>query len=94
MILKFGLKVIPYTYTLFILNKFHSKMALLCEGTKKIQQKGFSTYAELAFFSRTSQGHNALPRPGLEPESSDSEPSALTTGLLDKAVVLACPRYS
>ena len=32
------------------------------------------------FFSRTSQGHNALPRPGLEPGSSDSEPSALTTG--------------
>ena len=46
------------------------------------------------FFSRTSQGHNALPRPGLEPGSSDSEPSALTTGLLDKAVALACPRYS
>ena len=46
------------------------------------------------FFSRTSQGHNALPRPGLEPRSSDSEPSALTTGLLDKAVALACPRYS
>ena len=46
------------------------------------------------FFSCTSQGHNALPRPGLEPESSDSEPSALTTGLLDKAVALACPRYS
>ena len=32
------------------------------------------------FFSRTSQGHNALPRPGLELGSSDSEPSALTTG--------------
>ena len=32
------------------------------------------------FFSRTSQGHNALPWPGLEPGSSDSEPSALTTG--------------
>ena len=31
------------------------------------------------FFSRTSQGHNAVPRPGLEPGSSDSEPSALTT---------------
>ena len=30
-----------------------------------------------------SQGHNALPRPGLEPGSSDSEPSALTTGPLD-----------
>ena len=42
------------------------------------------------FFSRTSQGHNALPRPGLEPRSSNSEPSALTTGLLDKA----CPQYS
>ena len=39
------------------------------------------------FFSRTSQGHN-------EPGSSDSEPSALTIGLLDKAVALACPRYS
>ena len=36
---------------------------------------------ELAFFfSCTSQGHNALPRPGLEPRLSDSEPSALTTG--------------
>ena len=45
-------------------------------------------------FFRTSQGHNALPQPGLEPESSDSEPSALTTGLLDKVVALACPRYS
>ena len=38
------------------------------------------------FFSRTSQGHNALSRPGLEPGSSDSEPSALTTRLLNKAV--------
>ena len=46
------------------------------------------------FFSRTSQGHNALPGPGLEPGSSDSEPSALTTGLLNKAVALARPRYS
>ena len=46
------------------------------------------------FFSRTSRGHNALPRLGLEPGLSDSEPSALTTGLLDKAVALACPRYS
>ena len=46
------------------------------------------------FFSRTSQGHNALPWPGLGPGSSASEPSALTTGLLDKAVALACPRYS
>ena len=35
------------------------------------------------FFSRTSQGHNALPRPGLEHGSSAAEPSALTTGLLD-----------
>ena len=41
-----------------------------------------------------SQGYNALPWPGLEPGSSDSEPSALTTGLLNKAVALACPRYS
>ena len=31
-------------------------------------------------FFCTSQGHNALPQPGLEPGSSDSEPSALTTG--------------
>ena len=46
------------------------------------------------FFSRTSRGHNALPRLGLEPGLSDSEPSALTTGLLDKAVALAYPRYS
>ena len=29
---------------------------------------------------------NVLPRPGLEPGSSDSEPSALTTGLLNKAI--------
>ena len=49
---------------------------------------------ELAFFSRTSQGQNALPRPGLEPGSSDSKPSALTTGLPNKAVALMCPRYS
>ena len=41
-----------------------------------------------------SQGHDAFPRPGLEPRSTDSESSALTTGLLDKAVALACPRYS
>ena len=33
------------------------------------------------------------PYPG-KPGSSDSEPSALTTGLLEKAVALACPRYS
>ena len=46
------------------------------------------------FFPGTSQGHNALPRLALEPGSSDSEPSALTTGLLNKAVALACPRYS
>ena len=30
--------------------------------------------------------HTSLPRPGLEPGSSDSEPSALTTGLLNKAI--------
>ena len=41
-----------------------------------------------------SQGHNALPRPEIEPRLSDSEPSALTTGLLDKAVALACLWYS
>ena len=46
------------------------------------------------FFSCTSQGHNALPRPGLKPGSSDSEPNALTTALLDKAVALACPWFS
>ena len=46
------------------------------------------------FFFRTSRGHNALPRLGLEPGLSDSKPSALTTGLLDKAVALAYPRYS
>ena len=44
------------------------------------------------FFSRTSQGHNTLSRLGLEPGPSDSEPSALTTRLLNKAVALACPR--
>ena len=54
-----------------------------------------SLKAELAFFfSRTSQGQNALPRPGLEPGSSDSKPSALTIGLPNKAVALMCPRYS
>ena len=37
--------------------------------------------------------HN-LSQPRLEPGSSDSEPSALTTGLLNKAVALACPRYT
>ena len=50
--------------------------------------------ARIFFYSRTTKGHNALPRPGLEPGSSDSEPSALTTGLQDKTVALACPRYS
>ena len=52
------------------------------------------SWARTQSFSRTSQGHNALPRPGLEPGLSDSEPSALTTGLLDKVVALACPRYN
>ena len=51
----------------------------------------FSQAQKLAFFF---PAHNALPRPGLEPGSSESEPSALTTELLDKAVTLACPRYS
>ena len=46
------------------------------------------------FFPCMSQGHNALPQPGLEPSSSNSEPSALTTGLLDKAVVLVCLQYN
>ena len=47
------------------------------------------------FFSHTSQGHNTLPRPGLEePGLSNSEPSTLNTGLLNKAVVLVCPQYS
>ena len=41
-----------------------------------------------------SQEHNTLPWPGLEPGLSNSEPSALTTGLLNKAVALACLRYS
>ena len=50
---------------------------------------------ELAFFfSHTSPGHNAFHWPGLEPGSSNSKPSALTTGLLNKAMVLACPWYS
>ena len=41
-----------------------------------------SLKAELTFFfSHTSQGHNTLPRPGLEPGSSNSEPSALATRL-------------
>ena len=46
------------------------------------------------FFSCTSQGHNALPWLGLEPGWSDLEPSALTTGLLNEAMALACPWYS
>ena len=62
----------------------------------------YSHYTDLAkpksgahiFFPHTSQGHNALPLPGLEPRSSDSEPSALTTGLLNKAMALAYPQYS
>ena len=54
----------------------------------------FRRYIKQPFFSRTSQGHNALSRPGLEPGSSDLDPSALTTGPLDKAVASACPRYS
>ena len=45
------------------------------------------------FFPHVSRAQR-LSRPGLEPGSSDSEPSTLTTGLLDKAVALACPRYS
>ena len=51
---------------------------------------------ELAFFffSCMSQGHNALPWPGLEPGLFDSEPGALTTGLQDKAVALGYPQYS
>ena len=55
---------------------------------------GYFPFFLIFFFSRTSRGHNALPRLGLEPGLSDSEPSALTTGLLDKAVALAYPRYS
>ena len=39
-------------------------------------------------------GRNALPWAGLEPGLSDSELSALTTRLLDKAVALVCPWYS
>ena len=46
------------------------------------------------FPPHTSQGYNILPQPGLEPRSYDSEPSALTTGLLDKAVALVCLWYS
>ena len=41
-----------------------------------------------------SQEHNALSWPGLEPRSSDLEPSALTTGPPDKAMALACLWYS
>ena len=46
------------------------------------------------FFPRTSQRHNTLPQPGLVPRLSNSEPSALTSGLLNKAMALVCPRYS
>ena len=41
------------------------------------------------FFSRTSEGHNVLPRLGLEPGSSDSEPSAeQSRGVSEPAVQL------
>ena len=82
--------------TCCVLTESHSK-------EKKLQQIFSNRYnilnqpslkVELAFFPRTSQGLSALSRPGLEPGSSDSDPSALTTGLLNKAVALACPRYS
>ena len=44
------------------------------------------------FFSRTSQGHNALPRPGLKPWSSASEPNALTvTALLGQSRGVGVP---
>ena len=41
-----------------------------------------------------SQEHNALSWPGLEPRSSDLEPSALTTEPPDKAMALACLWHS
>ena len=53
----------------------------------------FSLKAELAIFFPHVLRARRLARPGLEPGSSDSEPSALTTGLLEKAVALVCPRY-
>ena len=49
---------------------------------------------ELTFFFPYVSRAQRLALPGLEPRSSDLEPSALTTGLLDKAVALACQRYS
>ena len=44
------------------------------------------------FFSRTSQGQNPLPRPGLEPGSSDSEPGTIggtiTHGYIQRQYVM------
>ena len=62
--------------------------------TSHFGQKTSRWELKLILNKLNSQGHNALPRPGLEPGSSDSELSALTTGRLEKAVALACPRYS
>ena len=48
--------------------------------TSHFGQKTSRWELKLILNKLNSQGHNALPRPGLEPGSSDSEPSALTTG--------------
>ena len=71
---------------------FHPFPLLQLISYQKITVDVLLQYIDLAkpksgariFFPRASQGHNALPRPGIEPTSSDSEPSALTTGLLTK----------
>ena len=84
-----------------ILFHIHRKIQKWFILTTDLKSKGVS-YIDLAkpksrariFLSCTSQGHNALPRPGLKPGLSDSEPSALTTGPLNKAMALVCLRYS
>ena len=62
-----------------------------CGEQKKIIDLAKPKSRARTFFSRTSQ-RLALAR--TRAGSSDSEPSALTTELLDKAVALACLRYS
>ena len=90
-----------FTHTM-LTARFCSSLFTCPQFVLVITHHPYSHYTDLAkpksrahiFFPHTSQGHNALPMPGLEPRSSDSEPSALTTGLLNKAIALAYPQYS
>ena len=84
--------------------KFISLLSLPChKNQRQLQKFSPGTNWALAHLDKTLQSlgkvilnHrlDALPRPGLEPMSSGLEPSALTTGLLNKAVALACLQYS